>query len=237
MQKQGANITIVDNGKDAIELIKKENFDIVLMDLQMPDVDGYKATRYIRQVMNNQVPIFAMTADALKGEAEKCIEAGMNGFISKPFEPIDLYRKILNVTNGKEKKDSLQEVKTISDMQRPIVDMNFLYEISDGDPGYITDVIDIFLGTMPDGLVKLENLVHKTEDWEATYKQAHFLKSSVSVIKVRDMFDLLGKIEMLAKNKTGKEEIHKLLAEVLAIFKEALPFLLAEKERQQQKQK
>jgi PAS domain S-box-containing protein len=229
LQKQGAQIYIDSNGKDAIEEIKLRKYDVVLMDLQMPDVDGYKATRYIREVMKNDIPIFAMTADAIKGEAEKCYEAGMNGFISKPFEPNDLYQQILKAAKNKDKVETYKEIQENDIMQKPIVDFSFLYEISDEEPEYINEVIDIFLNTTPDGLTKLESLVRDTNDWEATYKQAHFLKSSVSVIRVRDMFDKLGKIERLAKNQGNKEEIINVLDEVLTIFKEAMPVILAEK--------
>jgi len=209
-----------------VEQMQGKIFDVVLMDLQMPEVDGYKATRYIRQVMKNNIPILAMTADALKGEAEKCFEAGMTGFISKPFETNDLYLQILKVTKDKEQGD-LKESKTQT-MKQSIVDFSFLYEISDNDQQYIHDVIEIFLSTTPEGLEKLEDLIRNTKDWDAIYKQAHFLKSSVSIVKVKDMFDDLAKIEALAKQQSGMDEITSLLDKMLAIFKEAHPVLLEE---------
>src|SRR5690606_15747090 len=163
----------------------KNPYNVVLMDLQMPEVDGYKATRYIKQVLRNPVPIIAMTADALKGEAERCFDAGMQGFISKPFEPADLYDQILRLTNSDKNGNFVNITHKRSEMQeQPLIDFSVLEEISGNDPGYISDVIEIFLGTMPEGLEKLEHLIKETDDWEATYKQAHFLKSSVSVIKV-----------------------------------------------------
>jgi|GEM_PF-292494 len=226
LQKQGANVLIAANGKEAVEQMLGKRFDVVLMDLQMPEVDGYKATRYIRQVMKNDVPILAMTADVLKGEAEKCFEAGMTGFISKPFEPNDLYLQILKVT--KDKQEQVIKDNKTKMMEQSVVDFSFLYEISDNDPQYIHDVIEIFLGTMPEGLDKLEDLIRNTDDWEAIYKQAHFLKSSVSIVKVRNMFDDLAKIEALARQQTNKEEITILLDKLLAIFREAHPVLIEE---------
>ncbi|MBS1687697.1 MAG: PAS domain S-box protein [Bacteroidetes bacterium] len=226
LQRQGANVMIAGNGKEAVEQMQGRIFDVVLMDLQMPEVDGYKATRYIRQVMKNNIPILAMTADALKGEAEKCFEAGMTGFISKPFEPNDLYLQILKVTKDKE-QEILTESKTKT-MEQSIVDFSFLYEIADNDPQYIHDVIEIFLSSTPEGLEKLENLIRNTTDWDAIYKQAHFLKSSVSIVKVKDMFEDLAKIEALAKQQSGIDEITALLDKMLAIFKEAHPILLEE---------
>lgn len=230
LQKQGAKITIANNGREAIDEMKQQSFDIVLMDLQMPEVDGYKATRYIRQVMKNDTPIVAMTADALKGEAEKCYEAGMSGFISKPFEPNDLYHQIIKLTKDKEKNNFTNVINDDADM-KALVDLSFLYDISDDDSNYIYDVIEIFLTTMPEGLEKLAGLINDTDDYEAIYRQAHFLKSSVSVVKVRDMYDYLAQIEYLGKEKKEKEEIKRLLGILQDIYKEAHPIIIAEREK------
>ena len=115
--------------------------------------------------------------------------------------------------------------------EQPLIDFSFLEEISGNDPGYIYDVMEIFMGSMPEGLDKLEKLIRETDDWDATYKQAHFLKSSVSVVKVRNMYDQLARIEALARNKEGKEEINSLLDAILNTFKEARPILLDKLEK------
>src|SRR6185437_15312946 len=231
LQKQGAKVNIVVNGQEAIEEMKQHVYDLILMDLQMPEVDGYKATRYIRNVIKSDIPILAMTADAIKGESEKCFEAGMTGFISKPFEPNDLYQQILNVTKEKQLIELKENIHT-RDMQQNNVDFSFLYEISDQDSAYIHDVIEIFLDTMPEGLEKLKDLILETDDWDAISKQAHFLKSSVSVIKVGNMFDELNRIELLGKQQTDRDEIEKLLKNLLSSFGQALPVLVEEKEKQ-----
>jgi PAS domain S-box-containing protein len=96
---------IADNGKVAIEKFKQNNYDIILMDVQMPEMDGYEATAYIRNKMpdpKSNIPIIALTAFALKGEAEKCVEMGMDDYISKPFNQTNLYEKMLKLI----KKDS-----------------------------------------------------------------------------------------------------------------------------------
>jgi PAS domain S-box-containing protein len=98
LMKQNAHVEVVGNGQLAIEKLLIGNFDIVLMDLQMPEMDGYTATKHIRQVMKRNIPIVAMTADAISGESDKCIEVGMNGYISKPFDADDLYNKIIELT-------------------------------------------------------------------------------------------------------------------------------------------
>lgn len=98
------NVEIAENGLIALEKIKIKNFDLVLMDIQMPEMDGYDTTRNIRKMPDsskNHVPIIAMTAHALVGESEKCIGAGMDEYISKPFDPKVLKSKILSVLNNK----------------------------------------------------------------------------------------------------------------------------------------
>lgn len=116
-------------------------------------------------------------------------------------------------------------------MQTELIDLSFLFDIAENDPVYIGDVLDIFLSTMPDGLKKLEVLIRESDDWEGTYRQAHFLKSSVSVVKVRDMFDRLATIERLAKDREDREQIVRLLDEIIITFAEAHPIIIAEKEK------
>lgn len=90
----GYSFEIAHNGKEAVELLAKETFDLVLMDVQMPVMDGYRATRLIRKqekaAGKPPIPIIGMTAHALTGDKEKCLRAGMNEYISKPFEPDEL---------------------------------------------------------------------------------------------------------------------------------------------------
>ncbi|MBA3683085.1 MAG: response regulator [Bacteroidetes bacterium] len=99
LEGMGCEIEIAENGKKAIEKIETTTYDIVLMDIQMPEMDGYEATRYIR-AKGNKIPIIAMTAHALNDDDAKCIHAGMNDYISKPFEPDVLYSKIINLISN-----------------------------------------------------------------------------------------------------------------------------------------
>ena len=116
----------------------------------------------------------------------------------------------------------------------PLIDLNFLQELSGGDAKYIYELLDIFLGTTPEGLETLEQLIRDTTDWEATYKQAHFLKSSVGIVKIRDMHQQLARIEELGRKQEGREEILQLLDKILATFREAHPILIAERDKHKQ---
>ncbi len=91
----GFSIDIVNNGKMAIEYLQKNTYDIVLMDLQMPEMNGFEATTYIRNTLNSQIPIIALTADVTTADVEKCIAIGMNDYISKPIDENLLYSKMI----------------------------------------------------------------------------------------------------------------------------------------------
>ena len=100
----GYDVTIAGNGKIAIENLQENKYDIILMDLQMPEMNGFEATKYIRNVMNSNIPIIALTADVTSVDVEKCIAAGMNDYVSKPIDEKILYAKIIT---------SLKESNTI----------------------------------------------------------------------------------------------------------------------------
>ena len=102
--KWNCSIDFANNGKLAIAKLSEKEYDLVLMDLQMPEMDGYQATKYIRKELTGSVsdiPIIAITAHALSGESEKCISIGMNDYISKPFDQQELYGKILRSLKSK----------------------------------------------------------------------------------------------------------------------------------------
>lgn len=119
-------------------------------------------------------------------------------------------------------------------MDTLILDLEYLYEISDKDPGYIHEVLRLFMESVPDTLNDLEQSVKKGTDFEAMVKQSHFLKSSSYIVKVKNMYDNVTQIELLAKKSTGLAEIRVLLQEVITNFNFALPLIKAEQKRTEQ---
>ena len=95
LEDLGFELDITDNGKTAIEKLQTNSYDIILMDLQMPEMNGFEATLHIRNKLKSQIPIIALTADVTTLDAEKCIEVGMNDYISKPIDEKILYNKII----------------------------------------------------------------------------------------------------------------------------------------------
>ncbi|MHB8056152.1 MAG: response regulator, partial [Candidatus Aminicenantales bacterium] len=102
LERRDHKVTVANNGAEVLELMDKEKFDLILMDIQMPKMDGYQATAAIRDKeigTEKHMPIVAMTAHAMKGDREKCLESGMDDYISKPLKPYDLLKKIEYVVN------------------------------------------------------------------------------------------------------------------------------------------
>jgi CheY-like chemotaxis protein len=95
----GFERAIAENGKIAIEMLQAETYDIILMDLQMPVMNGFEATEYIRKTMNSEIPIIALTADVTTVDLKKCKAVGMDDYIAKPVDERLLYSKIINLLN------------------------------------------------------------------------------------------------------------------------------------------
>ncbi len=112
-----------------------------------------------------------------------------------------------------------------------LIDFGFLQEISGNDPGYIYDVLEIFLGSVPQGIQSLNHLIINTEDWDAIQKQAHTLKSSLGIVRIGNLHELMAKIEERAIKRLDKEAVIALGREISETFNNAMPILEAEKEK------
>lgn len=145
---QNYNSIVVEakNGKEAVDILKTEDFDIVLMDIQMPVMDGLQATRYIREQLKSKVPVIALTANAMKTDHEKYMQCGLNSYVLKPFKEDDLIRAIIKQLDNKQ-----DDMNTIPEQEIEIKNGESLYnlsqltEISRGDEDFITKMIGIFI--------------------------------------------------------------------------------------------
>ncbi len=207
LQKLGASTDIAGDGAEAIAKIKGDHYDLVLMDIQMPVMDGYETTHYIRNQMNCTIPIIAMTAFALKGEDEKCFQSGMNGYVSKPFTVESLHHAINKVFDSPTIANANPNVLNNPNVS---VDISMLYEIAGNDDAYIRNMIATFLEVSPVTLAKIET-AYNNSDWENLYKAAHYAKSSLAVIKVADMYEWVTTIEYKAKNKVELDTLFPLI--------------------------
>ncbi|MDB5200076.1 MAG: integral rane sensor hybrid histidine kinase [Chitinophagaceae bacterium] len=194
LQKAGGAVDIANNGLEAISLLKKnKDYNLIIMDLQMPEMDGYAATKYIRNVMNLSIPIVAMTASVLKDEKSKCIEMGMNDYLSKPFDFSFIYQRISLLLD---KKPVINYEPVIENPNNNLFDLSLLEEMDDNE--YLSDVLDIFLANTPNELNELQRAC-ASNHFNTIYKMAHKLKSSTGLLKATGLLDVLIKIEENAK--------------------------------------
>ncbi len=193
IEKGGGFADAVNNGAEAIAKLKAGiQYDIIIMDLQMPEMDGYKATRYIRNELSMKIPIIAMTATAMKGEKIKCLELGMNEYLSKPFAFDDFYQSVYNVLpnwlQNAETKDAIAQIKNTPSL----FNLSFLEEME--DDAYTIDILQSFLKHTPAELDKLLNAVSRKK-YETVTEIAHKLKGSTGLLQISAMCGLLKSIE------------------------------------------
>ena len=195
LQKAGGLVDMANNGLEAVSYLKKSTeYNLIIMDLQMPEMDGYAATKYIRNDMNICIPIIAMTASALKGEKTKCIEIGMNDYLSKPFDVSFLYKRISQLINEESTKPLIMENKTTTNEN--LFDLSLLQEMDDNE--YIAEILTTYLGSTPGELRELKKICAANQ-FDAIYKMAHKLKGSSGLLYAHGILRILSKIEEFAK--------------------------------------
>jgi CheY-like chemotaxis protein/HPt (histidine-containing phosphotransfer) domain-containing protein len=189
-----------ENGAEAVEALRKnpDEYAVVLMDIQMPEMDGYTATEMIRHELMLSIPIIAMTAHALAGEKEKCINAGMDDYISKPLNEEQLYQMISNYARKRSPH---------------VIDMNYLRTLSKGDVEFEKAMIKTFTEQMPGELIELKNAIDR-EDGKQMRAIAHNMKSTISYLGLSGLVQLLEEIE---EKSTNPQEIEKIKKNYLAI--------------------
>jgi len=163
---------LVQTGREAIEALRQHPYSLVLMDIQMPEMDGYTATEHIRNELKLQVPIIAMTAHAMVGEREKCLSYGMNDYISKPLNESELYSLI--------QKHTAQQ-PAMKQETEPIIDLNYLKDLSKGDTEFENAIIRQFILQLPEELDLLQEAIEK-ENMAKIKSLAHGMKSSVGYL-------------------------------------------------------
>ena len=214
--------SIAENGKQAIEKIKKNKYDIILMDIEMPEMNGYETTTVIRNELKNNIPIIAMTAHAMAGEKEKCLQLGMDDYISKPIKGELLLEKML-IAVSSEIKD-----KNKSDQRDKIIDLSFLVKSMRGKKEVISNTIDIFLNQVPEDIAIINEAVAK-RDYLTIEKFSHRMKSTVSLMGVSSMEVILQEMETLGAAKNDIEKIQILNHSLNKLSEQAMQEMQIEK--------
>ncbi len=213
LQNFGFKVDLAENGKVAVEKVKANTYDVILMDLQMPEMDGYQATEYIRQKLKVETPIIAMTAHSLVGEKDKCMFIGMNDYIPKPFVPGVLYDKIVSFSSDPS-TSAPDSGKTVLDSD--LIDLSYLRELSGGSEEFEKEMIELYLNQTPIELEILNKAIER-EDFAGVKATAHKLKSSFSLMGVNEN-GILPWLEKQAVLKTETVQFAEKFAELKAIF-------------------
>jgi signal transduction histidine kinase/CheY-like chemotaxis protein/HPt (histidine-containing phosphotransfer) domain-containing protein len=215
----GLSVDLAENGIEAVEKFKSKQYDLVLMDIQMPLLDGYHAAKQIREASNSNVPIIAMTANIMANEREKCLSYGMNDYLSKPFKEIDLYN-IINLYIGNKTQNNDQSANSINTENNSIISEEHLNTLSRGNKTFIKEIIDIFLEQNPIELKELESAIN-SKDYTSIRSISHKMKTSVGFIGISQLLPELNKIENLASNEGNINTIQAIFSHVKSICYQA----------------
>ena len=206
LKKWNANIHIAENGEEAVAAVKNKEIDIVLMDIQMPVMDGVAAAIAIRSELNSNVPIIALTANALESEKEKCWQAGMNEYITKPYNPAFLLEKIIFLIENTSKNQE-QNSEHIS--------LENLSELMNGSKEQMIRMTTVFLNQIESHFNELKIALNEN-DLNQISEITHKLKSSFKLFGLNKTGGLLERIEQKAK-ALDRKELHAELQVILSM--------------------
>ncbi len=200
------------NGSEAIDVIKEETIDLVLMDIQMPIMNGFEASQFIRQNITTELPIIALTANAIKGDNEKCFEAGMNDYISKPFKEEDLLKTISIWLDGQTTPILNQNSSNMQPISN-LYDISGIQAISRGNNDFVLKIVKMFVSQTPAFVedMKLKYIGRDLKDMAAV---AHKIKPSIENMGIASLHEAIREIERLGKEENDSELLPTLLQQV-----------------------
>jgi PAS domain S-box-containing protein len=182
-RKLGHRVTVVGTGRAAVEAATSSHFDLIAMDVQMPELDGLQASREIReweQATGEHIPILAMTAHAMKGDRERCLDAGMDGYVAKPIRSLDLAAAIKQVVASESVSSAIDGTALLANL--------------DGDQELLRKLVEAFTAETPTRMTQMSRAIEE-RDAEGLRFAAHSLKGSVGNFVAKAAFDLADKLE------------------------------------------
>lgn len=205
---------IASNGRIALEKLKKNSYDIILMDLQMPEMNGFEATAYIRNEMKLSIPIIALTADVTTVDKEKCKAVGMNDYIAKPVDEKILFAKIVSLVN-KYQAEQEQTGNIEKNAKRfKFIDLGYLYKRTKSNTSLIIEMITLYLEQTPPLIEAMKSSL-VNEDWEMLQAAAHKIIPSFSIMGISSDFEEIAKkVQEHAVKQQQKIEIEGLVIEL-----------------------
>jgi PAS domain S-box-containing protein len=190
LRKLGYQADVVENGREALDAVERESYDVVLMDVQMPELDGLAATREIRRRLGREGPaIIAMTANAMEGDRDECLAAGMDDYLSKPIRPEELSRALARCRPAR--ADDALDDATLGEL---------VSSLGGGDEGReaVRELVETFLDDAAAQMATLHGAVERG-DAEAARRTAHTLKASGATFGAQPFAELCREVEALAR--------------------------------------
>jgi len=219
----GPQVMVAESGEIALEMVDKENFDLILMDIQMPVLNGYDTTRLLRDE-GYKGPIIALTASAISGEREKCIAAGMDDYITKPINE-ELFVTVIDKWMVKKTVEPDQPEATL-----PLYSLDGLYVISKGREDFVTKMIQLFCDQMPITLSDLNHALENT-DLSNISKLAHKLKSTIDHLGILSIQRVIRDIESLSDENAPVSELIPMIDQVNRVIDRVILDLQTELKR------
>jgi len=198
LAKRGHQVTVVDNGRDAIVALRQGRFDAVLMDVQMPEMDGFEAAAAIRAheaVTGCHTPIVAMTAHALKGDRERCLEAGMDAYVAKPLHPHELF-DVLEKVVSPAASAGLEPAPAV---HSAALDMAEVLKRMDGDMDLLKSLAGLFLSEWPQRVAEIRQAIDQRDAPKLT-QAAHTIRGSVGNFGARAAVEAAQRLEIDARD-------------------------------------
>jgi len=210
----GFECDIAANGKLAIERLQAQSYDIILMDLQMPEMNGFEATEYIRKTMNAKIPIIALTADVTTVDLEKCKAVGMNDYIAKPLDERVLHRKIVGLVKKFSPSNPCKDGETDKSKRSKCTDLDYLIQRTKNNSGVIMEMISAYLEQTPPLILAMkQSLIDK--DWDTLHSAAHKMIPSFSIMGISADFESMAKkIQEYARNRQQEDDLHDMIVQI-----------------------
>jgi PAS domain S-box-containing protein len=227
----GFECDIAGNGKLAIEMLQVKPYDIILMDLQMPEMNGFEATEFIRNKMKLNIPIIALTADVTTVDLAKCRAVGMNDYLAKPIDERVLYSKVVGFVKKNMLLNESAELTNDENKKTKCTNLDFLKRHTKSNPELMSEMISIYLEQTPSLIRSMIESLDKG-DWISLYSNVHKLIPSFSIVGINTDFENMGKqVQEFARTQQEPEKTRELTMQLEIVCNQACTELREELKR------